>query len=236
MKNNLLPNIDLTNSRDYYSAYNTQDLYKGKSFNMSGEWRDGTHYFNDDSLQNFVSYQGALLSCNKTHIANYSNKPVLLYSTDTPNQIIGIQNSMYWNFVLGGIPGKQGDQGEKGTGISYISDRTSEDGTKEILVIGYGDGEEEVVEIPHGKNGTTFTGIKFIDNNTYEFNFIDENGSTDSFKMNLDSVLNAYYTKEEMNDSFYQKDSKELKDTITSIIDEKISDASSIDGGNISLN
>lgn len=236
MKKTLLPNIDLTDSRDFYGAYNTRDLYKGKSFNMAGEWKDGSHYFNDESLTDFISFEGALLSCNKTHIANYSNKPILLYSEEIPDKIVGIKNSIYWNFVLGGIPGKQGTKGEKGDGITYISDKTNEDGTKEILIIGYGDGEEEVVEIPHGKNGTTFTGIKFIDNNTYEFNFIDENGSTDSFKMNLDSVLNEYYTKEEMEDSFYQKDSEELKDTITSIVDEKISDASSIDGGNVSLN
>jgi hypothetical protein len=37
MAKNILPDVDLINSREYYGAYNSKDLYKGKSFNMTGE-------------------------------------------------------------------------------------------------------------------------------------------------------------------------------------------------------
>nr|DAE20066.1 MAG TPA: hypothetical protein [CrAss-like virus sp. ctYsL76] len=35
--NDILPQVDLSNSREYYGMYNSRDFYKGTSFKMSGE-------------------------------------------------------------------------------------------------------------------------------------------------------------------------------------------------------
>lgn len=206
--NKILPNIDLNNSRDFYGSYNTRDLYKGKSFNMAGEWKAGAHYFNDDSLQDFVSYNGVLLSCNKSHIATSNTEPKIKYRIEDGIQIPeGIINTSYWTFVLAGIPGKTKiyipkydsstgiltwdvsyDESEiepmniKGAGITSISDETSDDGKFQKLTIQYGDGEEEVIELPHGKdgkNGDTYKpDISEFENNKITISFVNNNDNT----------------------------------------------------------
>ena len=182
MSKNIYPDIDLINSREYYGAYNSKDLYKGKSFNMAGEWAPEVHYFNDDFLTDFVSYNGALLSCKRSHLSSSNNRPELLFEDNIP---CGVKQNSYWTFVLGGIPGTNGSVGPtyipsynestgelswtlseetpnvspmniKGDGIKSIYDEDILDGDKVIgkkITIQYGNNEIEPIEIYHGRDG-----------------------------------------------------------------------------------
>lgn len=104
-KNNILPTIDLQNSREYSGAYNSRDFYKGTSFKMAGEWITNTHYFNDEYIVDFVSFEGALLSCVRSHISSSLNMPELVREND---KIIGIKPNLFWAFVMAGVEGPAG--------------------------------------------------------------------------------------------------------------------------------
>lgn len=104
-KNNLLPTIDLQNSREYSGAYNSRDFYKGTSFKMAGEWITNTHYFNDEYIVDFVSFEGALLSCIRSHTSSSLNMPELVREND---KIIGIKPNLFWAFVMAGVEGPAG--------------------------------------------------------------------------------------------------------------------------------
>ena len=104
-KNNILPTIDLQNSREYSGAYNSRDFYKGTSFKMAGEWITNTHYFNDEYIVDFVSFEGALLSCIRSHISSSLNMPELVREND---KIIGIKPNLFWAFVMAGVEGPAG--------------------------------------------------------------------------------------------------------------------------------
>lgn len=104
-KNNILPTIDLQNSREYSGAYNSRDFYKGTSFKMAGEWITNTHYFNDEYIVDFVSFEGALLSCIRSHTSSSLNMPKLVREND---KIIGIKPNLFWAFVMAGVEGPVG--------------------------------------------------------------------------------------------------------------------------------
>lgn len=104
-KNNILPTIDLQNSREYSGAYNSRDFYKGTSFKMAGEWIINTHYFNDEYIVDFVSFEGALLSCIRSHTSSSLNMPELVREND---KIIGIKPNLFWAFVMAGVEGPVG--------------------------------------------------------------------------------------------------------------------------------
>lgn len=104
-KNNILPTIDLQNSREYSGAYNSRDFYKGTSFKMAGEWITNTHYFNDEYIVDFVSFEGALLSCIRSHTSSSLNMPELVREND---KIIGIKPNPFWAFVMAGVEGPAG--------------------------------------------------------------------------------------------------------------------------------
>lgn len=104
-KNNILPTIDLQNSREYSGAYNSRDFYKGISFKMAGEWITNTHYFNDEYIVDFVSFEGALLSCVRSHTSSSLNMPELVREND---KIIGIKPNLFWAFVMAGVEGPAG--------------------------------------------------------------------------------------------------------------------------------
>lgn len=104
-KNNILPTIDLQNSREYSGAYNSRDFYKGTSFKMAGEWITNTHYFNDEYIVDFVSFEGALLSCIRSHTSSSLNMPELVWEED---KIIGIKPNLFWAFVMAGVEGPTG--------------------------------------------------------------------------------------------------------------------------------
>lgn len=105
-KIDILPDVDLQNSREYYGLYNSRDFYKGTSFKMSGEWIEGTHYFNDEYIVDFISFEGALLSCTRSHVSTAATKPRLKKAED--GTIIGIEPSNHWNFVMAGSEGPEG--------------------------------------------------------------------------------------------------------------------------------
>lgn len=104
-KNNILPTIDLQNSREYSGAYNSRDFYKGTSFKMAGEWITNIHYFNDEYIVDFVSFEGALLSCVRSHTSSSLNMPELVREND---KIIGIKPNLFWAFVMAGVEGPAG--------------------------------------------------------------------------------------------------------------------------------
>lgn len=104
-KNNIQPNIDLQNSREYVGAYNSRDFYKGTSFKMAGEWMTNTHYFNDEYIIDFVAFEGALLSCTRSHTSSSLNMPELVWEE---NKIIGIKPNLFWAFVMAGVEGPTG--------------------------------------------------------------------------------------------------------------------------------
>lgn len=104
-KNNILPTIDLQNLREYSGAYNSRDFYKGTSFKMAGEWITNTHYFNDEYIVDFVSFEGALLSCVRSHTSSSLNMPELVREND---KIIGIKPNLFWAFVMAGVEGPVG--------------------------------------------------------------------------------------------------------------------------------
>lgn len=104
-KNNILPVTDLQNSREYVGAYNSRDFYKGTSFKMAGEWITNTHYFNDEYIVDFVSFEGALLSCIRSHTSSSLNMPELVWEE---NKIIGIKPNLFWAFVMAGVEGPTG--------------------------------------------------------------------------------------------------------------------------------
>lgn len=84
----ITPNLDLQNSIQRDRILESRDFYKGKSFRYS-VWTQGHTYYNDDWYTDFVSYNGALLACNITHVA--VDKPRLLYN-DAGN-IYGVESS-----------------------------------------------------------------------------------------------------------------------------------------------
>lgn len=104
-KINIQPNIDLQNSREYVGAYNSRDFYKGTSFKMAGEWMTNTHYFNDEYIIDFVAFEGALLSCTRSHTSSSLNMPELVWEND---KIIGIKPNLFWAFVMAGVEGPTG--------------------------------------------------------------------------------------------------------------------------------
>lgn len=91
-KTSILPDIDLQNSMEYYGMYNSRDFYKGTSFKMSGEWSANTHYFNDEYIIDFVSWDGSLWACQRSHLSSVGNEPNV--------------NSRFWTEVITGVEGK----------------------------------------------------------------------------------------------------------------------------------
>lgn len=104
--NNITPPTDLTNSREYYGMYNSRDFYRGTSFKMSGYWTPNTHYFNDEYIVDFVAWDGALLSCVRSHISSESNRPVVV--KEESGAVIGIKTNPYWIYVMSGTEGPAG--------------------------------------------------------------------------------------------------------------------------------
>ena len=76
------------------------DTKRGKSFNFVGKLTEGSYYFNDNFVQDFVSYQGALLACKRSHQCTPENLPELVVTED--NVIIDIETNLYWDFVSAG--------------------------------------------------------------------------------------------------------------------------------------
>lgn len=101
------------NSQDYYRMYSSRDFYRGTSFKMAGAWTPDTHYFNDEHIIDFISYEGALLYCLRGHLSSEWNKPNLIYKDDI---IVGVESNPYWAFIMGNSgKGDIGPIGPSGT-------------------------------------------------------------------------------------------------------------------------
>lgn len=103
---------DAVSSQEYYNMYSSRDFYRGTSFKMAGAWAPNTHYFNDEHIVDFISYNGSLLYCLRGHLSSEWNKPMLIYENDI---IIGVEPNPYWAFIMGNSgKGEKGDPGENG--------------------------------------------------------------------------------------------------------------------------
>lgn len=113
-KCNMDPFMEKALSDEYYKLRSSRDFYTGTSFKMS-TWDLNTRYFNDENIIDFVSYEGCLLYCTRSHISSESNEPVPIIENDI---IVGIHPNIFWKFVMGtngkGQKGDKGDIGPKG--------------------------------------------------------------------------------------------------------------------------
>lgn len=86
----------MSNRTFSYSNANLSDVQKGKSFRFS-VWNASTEYFNDDYIQDWVSYKNALYVCLENNI------------NENPDQ------SSKWTLVVAGQVGPEGPEGPMGT-------------------------------------------------------------------------------------------------------------------------
>lgn len=93
--NKIIP-IDVSSSREYYGLNNSSDIYKGTSFRFAGSWSPNTRYFNDEYIIDFISSDGALWACQRSHISGIS-------TLDSPKKD---QPNSFWTLVIEGIEGK----------------------------------------------------------------------------------------------------------------------------------
>ena len=154
-------------------------LSRGKSFEYS-TWQEFVKYSNDCFKQDFVSFENALLVCKKTHISNVHNRPELIYEEkDDANLVIGCK-SEYWEFVISGIKGEAGSQGERGpqgeqgiqgekgdiglqgekgdTGVGITSVvqtiTSSKDDDNNIITVTLSDGQTSTFTVKNGSKGS----------------------------------------------------------------------------------
>jgi hypothetical protein len=57
------------------------EYYKGTSFNYAGNWNVGIKYRNDENVIDFISNNGALYVCTKSHVSDNNSCP----NFSTPN-------------------------------------------------------------------------------------------------------------------------------------------------------
>lgn len=68
---------------------------RGHSFNWAGEWKENTHYFNNQYVTDFISLDGMLLACRKDHLSEKPLKPEPILQN---GEIVGT-SSPYWIFI-----------------------------------------------------------------------------------------------------------------------------------------
>lgn len=90
-RNNIIP-IDISSSREFYGLNNSSDIYKGTSFKFSGPWTERTHYFNDEYIVDFVSHNGSLWGCQRTHLSDEAHQPN--------------DRSTFWTKIVTGVKGQ----------------------------------------------------------------------------------------------------------------------------------
>ena len=137
-------------SEEYYQMYNARDFYKGTSFKIS-EWKNNTHYYCDNHIIDFVSIDGCLLSCRRSHVSNSETKPVPIIQNDV---IVGIEENPCWLFIMGNN-GKdtKGEPGASAT-IKLGTVTTGEPNTN-VEITNSGDESNAIFNftIPKGEKG-----------------------------------------------------------------------------------
>ena len=139
--------IDDKLSEGFYQMYHSRDFYKGTSFKIS-EWKLNAHYYSDEYIIDFVSLDGCLLFCKRSHVSNEETKPIPIIENDV---IIGIEKNPCWGFIMGN--NGRGVQGDAAT-ISVGEVTTGEPGS-EVEVINVGDSSNAILnfKIPRGDKG-----------------------------------------------------------------------------------
>lgn len=99
-KNNVIPEVVDFSTPGMRGR--SRDFYKGTSFRWAGSWEPGKLYSNDTYFIDFVSYDGSMWVCIKSHYASES--------------IVPSKTSEYWQSVVDNsdMKGPQGEKGEKG--------------------------------------------------------------------------------------------------------------------------
>lgn len=130
--------------------YNARDFYKGTSFKIS-EWKNNTHYYCDNHIIDFVSIDGCLLSCRRSHVSNSETKPVPIIQNDV---IVGIEENPCWLFIMGNNgKGTKGEPGASAT-IKLGTVTTGEPNTN-VEITNSGDESNAIFNftIPKGEKG-----------------------------------------------------------------------------------
>ena len=110
-RDNVLKNSPKS-SRDISVSKNTMNAYKGTSLKFVGEWSDNMHYFNDEYVTSFVSYQDKVYACKQSHLSS---------NTLTPD------NADYWVLAVKGVRGEQGAPGKQIKLLIVKGDNKNED-------------------------------------------------------------------------------------------------------------
>lgn len=149
---------DAVSSQEYYNMYSSRDFYRGTSFKMAGAWAPNTHYFNDEHIVDFISYNGSLLYCLRGHLSSEWNKPMLIYENDI---IIGVEPNPYWAFIMGNSgKGEKGDPGDIGptgpSGKNGITPQLKIENGRWMLSMNEGQTWEDIGQATGdpGQNGT----------------------------------------------------------------------------------
>lgn len=149
---------DAVSSQEYYNMYSSRDFYRGTSFKMAGAWAPNTHYFNDEHIVDFISYNGSLLYCLRGHLSSEWNKPMLIYENDI---IIGVEPNPYWAFIMGNSgKGEKGDPGDIGptgpSGENGITPQLKIENGRWMLSMNEGQTWEDIGQATGnpGQNGT----------------------------------------------------------------------------------
>lgn len=154
---------DAVSSQEYYNMYSSRDFYRGTSFKMAGAWAPNTHYFNDEHIVDFISYNGSLLYCLRGHLSSEWNKPILIYENDI---IIGVEPNPYWAFIMGNSSkGEKGDPGDIGptgpSGENGITPQLKIENGRWMLSMNEGQTWEDIGQATGnpGQNGTDGVGV-----------------------------------------------------------------------------
>lgn len=154
---------DAVSSQEYYNMYSSRDFYRGTSFKMAGAWAPNTHYFNDEHIVDFISYNGSLLYCLRGHLSSEWNKPMLIYENDI---IIGVEPNPYWAFIMGNSgKGEKGDPGDIGptgpSGENGITPQLKIENGRWMLSMNEGQTWEDIGQATGnpGQNGTDGVGV-----------------------------------------------------------------------------
>lgn len=146
---------DAVSSQEYYNMYSSRDFYRGTSFKMAGAWAPNTHYFNDEHIVDFISYNGSLLYCLRGHLSSEWNKPNLIYKDDI---IVGVESNPYWAFIMGNSgKGQKGDIGPIGpSGTDGITPQLKIEDGRWLLSMDKGQTWQDIGQATGdpGQNGT----------------------------------------------------------------------------------